>query len=133
MNRKKVFIAHSSDDFELATELRTNLLNYDITCWLCDEIQPGQYVNNELCKHMQEAHRCVVLVTPSFVKSRYFSIELSLAITRQNDLSVVFCIPVLRGMTAADLPYELRNLQCMDGNETTSQEFLERLVTAIES
>lgn len=131
--RRKVFIAHSSDDEELAKGLRIQLGNNGVDCWLCYDIRPGCSVHQVLCEQMQQADRCVVLVTPAFVRSQYFSIELSLAFARQNELSVVFCIPIYRGMSAADLPYQLVNLQCMNGDDMNSQDFLERLLTAIKS
>ena len=129
----RVFISHSSDDTALAEQLKSELEKRSISCWLYNDILPGRPFFNEICREMETASRCILLVTQEFLKSCYFTMELNLALTRQYEMGVVFCIPVLHGVSPTQLPSELVGFQCLDQGHLGEAELLNRLETAIKS
>lgn len=85
---------------------------------------------------MAACQRCLFLITPNFIESKYLQLELSHALMRQNELGLVYVVPIHRlspTFTFESLPYELSNIQGIDGTDLKSQQFWDKLITAIKS
>lgn len=123
-----VFIAHSSQDIEVVRQLRKHLDSVEFTTWTYDDILPGEPVYLSICAAMCRSRRCVLLVTQSYINSKFFEVELNDAMDRQCHLGLVFCLPVYYQLGSDSRPYQLRDMPDFDYH---SKDFKQKLESAI--
>jgi len=127
-----VFIAHSSQDAAVVRQLREHLSGAGFTTWTYDNVRPGEPIYLSICAAMCRSRRCLLLVTPAFVGSKFFHVELNEALDRQCRLGLVFCLPVYHELDPASRPDQLRDMPSLDYH-IEDLDFWQKLETAIKS
>jgi len=125
-----VLIAHSSQDAYVVQHLRGHLHGAGFTTWTYDNILPGEPVYLSICAAMCRSRRCLLLVTPAFINSAFFHVELNDALDRQCRLGLVFCLPVYLNLSPDLRPYQLRDMPSLDYN---IEDFWQKLESNIRS
>lgn len=60
--RKKVTVAHSSEDSDKAQQLKDFLTTESIDCWIYDEIPPGKSIFSAIQESMQVSQLNIIIV-----------------------------------------------------------------------
>ena len=111
-------------------QLRGHLRGRGLTTWTYDDMLPGEPVYLSVCAALCRSRRCVLLVSPAFIDSPFFHVELNDALDRQCRLGLVFCLPIYHQLDPASRPYQLRD---MPGLDYHAKDFWQSLEHAIKS
>ena len=125
-----LFMAHSLQDTDVVQQFCHHLHGTGFTTWTYDDIRAGEPVYLSICAAMCRSRRCLLLLTPSFVNSPFFHVELNDALDRQCRLGLIFCLPVYHNLDPDLRPYQLRDMPGLDYN---SEDFWPKLESAIKS
>ena len=80
MERKRVFISHSSNDKEMTSEMANYIERVDMKAFLAHiDIEGGAKWKDSLRKEITECDMLVALVTPNFYRSEYTCQEVGAA------------------------------------------------------
>jgi hypothetical protein len=115
-----VFISYAHDDASLAKFIAGQLEHSGVETWR-DEEPEGDVAWQELAKKLEEATLFVLLITPSYLQSRWTNFELGVALARSARSKDVQILPLTFGVSSAQLPPPLRQLQILslDKNDAT--------------
>jgi hypothetical protein len=120
-DKPSVFISYARDDASLAKFIAGQLEHSGVETWRGEEPEAGGDWQQELARKLEEATLFVLLITPSYLQSRWNNFELGVALARSARSKDVQILPLTFGVSSAQLPPPLRQLQILslDKNDAT--------------
>jgi hypothetical protein len=104
-DKPRIFISYAEDDASLAEFIANQLAQSGIETWLDKkQLTSGPNWREELSKRLEEANLYVLLITPSYLKSRWTNFELGVALMRASQSKDVRILPLTLGVSLDELP-----------------------------
>ncbi|HEX9983785.1 MAG TPA: toll/interleukin-1 receptor domain-containing protein [Thermoanaerobaculia bacterium] len=126
-----VFISYANEDARLAQLLAGVFRRSGVEAWLAESaLTPGSDWQQELVKHLESANVYVLLVTPSYLQSRWGNFEMGVALARAASGDVTL-LPVTFGISQKDLPWALRSVQAFSLDKNDPADVPKALETAL--
>lgn len=99
VNKKDVFLCHSSEDRErYVISFETELKKRGISYWLGRaEIGWGEKIVNKINEGLEISRFVVVFLSPNFIGQSWAEAELASALSKENDRGEVIVLPILIG------------------------------------
>lgn len=122
-----VFISYAHEDASLARFIASLVERTGIEIWHDEKVLPGVDLSEQLAEHLKKANLYVLLVTPNYLQSSWGNFELGVALARASRSDDVTVLPVTVGVSAGELPLELRSFKAvsLDRNPGELQQALE--------
>jgi len=91
-----IFISHSSQDAEFASELRTQLESFGLKTWVdCRELIAGQKLAPEIEQAINDTSHFIAVISPQTINSKWVRKEIKHALARQQHDKAFAVIPLL--------------------------------------
>jgi len=115
MSKRKsvVFVSYAHEDSAIAQGVTDRLSKAGISTWFDRQLEPGDVWATQIEAEISRASTFVLLISPSYLASRYAMAEVGAALGRAHDRHAQV-IPVILQETV--LPAPLQRLQYIDGN-----------------
>jgi hypothetical protein len=119
MRTVQLFLSYSRDDLALATSLRQQVEEQGHQVWQdTEQLLAGDSIDAKLRRTLRASDAYMILLTPNSLKSTWVMIELGGAW-----LSGIRLFPVIAGVSAAELPGPLRDLNFCQFSEVPRKLF----------
>ncbi|MCA0454320.1 MAG: toll/interleukin-1 receptor domain-containing protein [Chloroflexi bacterium] len=123
---QQVFISYSKQDANLAQQIYASLKLAGFNVWSDADLKADDDWEAQIDSALRTSSHCVVLLSPSSIKSSFVTSEYRYFLGRNKPV-----IPVLVGDIALnDIPERLQRMQMLD-LRTSTQSGIERLITAL--
>ena len=130
-DKPSVFISYAHDDASLAKFIASLLEREGVDTWREAEIGAGVNWQQELTRKLEEATLYVLLITPSYLESRWANFELGVALARAARSEDVNVLPLTFGVSPAELPPQLRHIQALSLDKKDPVEVQQALEAAV--
>lgn len=106
--RPHIFLSHSSNDKNIVRQLADDLMTCEVDVWLDEwEIETGDSIFNSINEGLDNSRYIALVISNSFIKSKWVSEEVQAAFARQVDSGEKVVLPLIFENT--DLPPLLKN------------------------
>lgn len=106
----EIFYSYNEKDELLAKKLQNQLSLFKrrnlITDWYASKVNPGQETSKEIIKHLNAAHVILLLISPDYIASEQYDMEVTRALERHHTREAIV-IPIVLRPTAGwrDAPF----------------------------
>jgi hypothetical protein len=104
----RVFLSSTSDDRDLARDVRNRLEEIGVRVWQAEDIRGGEILSTAVGRAIKDADEMLALVTPAFLESPWTMSELGGAFSLGKRMT-----PIVVNVTREQLPPPLRSRQAI--------------------
>ncbi len=121
------FLSHSSDDKIEAKLLRDIFTSKGRPCWFDDDLNYGANIGIEVVAGMKNSRRALILLSPSFVESKWANFEVWLHLFNDPMNTLARVVPIL--LHDCDIPDEIKSLKWVDAREGITDKLADEIIT----
>jgi len=111
--KPRVFVSHSSQDKEVASELAWNLRLFQFEVWYDEwEIAVGDSIVDKVFDGLKASDTLIIVLSPASVQSRWVKEELNTAVMRRISENDICILPVL--IETCEVPTPLKHIRYAD-------------------